>query len=362
MESALDTYLRQLRGATESLQAGSEAMQKYTSAKKLRELGAQMPEMIKEKGMMGFAGELLPYDPATARQLIKDAGSGNAKAGLSFEKLQAMNPGNVPEDKVRGIADSGLDAEKQTKMLLGLGSANLQQTSEGRRARGEVQMPLKEFTEKFNGFEKETANLDKSFKNVDTALRQKTLPADAVVFNFLARNVAGEKGPLSDNDRAQFVSKAFAGNEQAAENFFTGRSTSKLTNEQRKAFYDLVAATRDNYNGWKTDMAKTFIGNYGLRPELSRGGAPHKALSAKAKQYGLSIALNPETETLEVKQQQRKKMPPPGTGETSFQNLLKTMSPQDAADAQAIAAPYINAGKPLPADLMEEMKRAAGVK
>lgn len=236
---------------------------------------------------------------------------------LDLMKLKSAFPG-VPESQLQPLV--GLPAKDQLTaagQIRGFESEERQSTETQRRMRQEVQGQRVKVGAKVDPAFKAIEEEERSLEKVREAMKKGTLPADAVVFNFLARNLAGEKGPLSDQDRAQFVSKAFAGDAQAFSNWLTGRSTSKMTDEQRAAFKELIGVATSNFEKYKQERLGSeltlaiadnplLIGDDGkldpsLEKRLERGGFQYQDGKLVAKNVQKKqVPLTPETPVQDV--------------------------------------------------------------
>lgn len=375
MESALDTYLRQLRGATESLQAGSEAMQKYTSAKKLRELGAQMPEMIKEKGMMGFAGELLPYDPATARQLIKGAGGNGPTA--TIDKLVQAFP-NVPRSQLETqVGRSEDDAFKTSATFAQLQNKDQDQGmaySEMGRRQAQAQTNAAEKMQK-QVFDRSRKLMD-SANQIDKILAVADMDfagVDRILLTNAAKAIGGDVGNIAAQEAKELVPNTAFASFQDIVNFIGSSAYSRLPPDTKLGFIKLFDKTKQRINEQVQDRAADSL-NASIQAQrkflFDKEGNYDPTIDTLAEEHGLNVKrILRNGKVVDVKieapKRQKKKAPPPGgqaplTNESDINALIQNIQdPAMKAHAEAAVSQY--GGKSLPPMVLEKIKAAAGV-
>lgn len=247
-----------ITGLTGDLRQQAEQQRQEEAIAQLRQ---QIPGAVQSGNFGDIAATSLGAGPAgmaMSREILGDLIKNNKKSGagappsMGLEQLKALNVG-ADETQLSPLV--GLPAQQQLGGISAIQksiSEQRQATETARRAGESVQNQRKNVGAKMDPLFKEFSEADSQYSRVKEALNQKTRPGDAVVFNFLARNVAGERGPLSNDDITRFASRAFGGDVQSAENFFDGGTTSILTPDQRKAFDDLLNLAADKYEGYKS--------------------------------------------------------------------------------------------------------------
>lgn len=292
----LREYLQELEMAGKLGQGARESLGRS-------QLADQLPTMVQQGDVPGIAAQALragidtPLTQVTAQK--KQTGTAmtaeqlrQAGLGLSKEQTDLIGAQKDPEAQFKLISaaqkQQGLDEGKK---------------GEQRRVQETVQKQREKFSSTFDKVEKKLKDEEKQFSQVKSALDKGTLPADALVFNFLARNVAGEKGPLSDSDIARFAGRAFEGDVDKVKNFFAGGSSSVLTADQREAYKDLIKTAYDKFDTYKKDAVQTEIENAaGTYPKLFERGVD-KSIAERAKRFGYEAKDGKltKTETKQIK-------------------------------------------------------------
>jgi hypothetical protein len=162
-----------------------------------------------------------------------------------------------------------------------------QQRQEQRRLREEKQKQRNAAGKRFADLEKSDAEERRAIEKVEASLKTNTLTGDAIVLNFIARNMAGEKGPLAEGDIRRLIGRSFEGDVKGAENYLASLSGSNASAEQRKTYRKMLELAKGNYGTWKKGaVAKTFAQAIEDNPELVANGKPDKQLELKAKRLG----------------------------------------------------------------------------
>jgi len=270
MTIALQRYLQSLDAASGSLEK-AQADQRAAEQDDLRaQLLAEAPGLLEQGNFNELAVGLAETgDPSSLRSLIaqgvKSQGS-DAAPTLGADRLGQLYPQLAPE-QIQGL--EGLDIKEQRLAAQGIVRDSRageriqeQKRAEDRRIVSEKQGDFRKWSGDFDKFTAKVKEEERAINKVKAALKQGSLPADSVVFNFLARNLAGEKGPLSDSDIARF--KGAYGEEtfNKVTDYVRGSGKSTLTDAQRTAYKDLVKLASDNFEQYKTE---------GVAERLSRG-------------------------------------------------------------------------------------------
>lgn len=285
----------------------------------LRTFRAQLEQQNAQKQYQQQAGELLQGagvnpqyaaiaqqalaagDPTIIRNLMEQqmkpadpskAAIGEGQAQILAQGLQLNSPDIVTATKDLPLeaAQKYLNAASTAKtaranMYYKDRGLDLAEESLGVRKEKEIQRQREVFTKDVKDVEKIIAEQQAALGAAKMALKAGTKPAQSIVENFLLRSVAGEKGPLSDNDRASFASKSGFNSFQDAQNYFTGVPASNWTDAQAAAFGDLVALAEKKQ---ASNEAKIFGDVLGRSDALEglKDPANAKLVDKYAKKYG----------------------------------------------------------------------------
>jgi len=289
-----------LRDYLAALQAGSEGAQDFAStAQKLREQGqlqqlaAEAPELLDAgnfnavasqaaaAGQMGPMNELFQQKiqagqnkPYTVEQLVAQ--------GLSPEKAGALAPLSYAQQK-DAIDNVGQSASRN---LTARQIANQEQAQQ-RLEREETQKQRNAAGKIFGDLEKNDSEEKRAIEKVEAALKTNTITGDAIVMNFIARAMAGEKGPLAEGDITRLVGRSFAGDFAGAQNYVTSLASSTASSAQRQTFRKMLELAKGNYGDWKKEaVARSFGQAIENNPKLVQDGKPDKQLVLKAQRLG----------------------------------------------------------------------------
>lgn len=379
----LEQYLATLRGAGQDLGGAFERLAKNEQQQGLMNAYAGADELIQSGRIDELGSQLAQFgDPEILRsQLQRKVASQSQGPGMSAEFLQktykidptlAADIASRPADQQRELAKDIVQQRQFSQDM------NFKQEGENRRTEQLYGTPAKwygEVKKKQNEFN----NTDKQYSSVKSALEQGTAPSDAVVFNFLARNVAGEKGPLSDQDREQFRGKYGEETYNKVVQYFTSEGKSTLTAPQRAAFKELVAMSVNNYETYKAQEINDLFSAGSNLPQIYKDG---KFVDKNAKKYlrdfnvtegvdadGLPVfkpLLRKTREDVASDSQGTISKPSGGQGapgaggqETEVTSLISQIKdPKVQALAQAALAKY--AGGQIPPEVIARIKQAAG--
>lgn len=270
-----------------STQAGKdiESRQRYDAGQKLRH---DLPEMVQNRDISGITGGAYAAGDPRAIDIILQNMTKPTQAKLTAEQIPSWVP---EEEKQKIITAPTLDAQQ---LLMGSMqkdiSENRQQLDAERRSREEKQKQRNLFTSRFDKEDSELREEERTIAKVKESIKLGQMPADAVVFNFLARGVAGEKGPLSNDDIRRFAARAFEGDMQKVQNFVAGGTTSVLTDEQRAAYQDLVNVAVKNFDEYRDRRTgELFARSTTDFPLLQSDDGYDKAITQRAKDRGFEV-------------------------------------------------------------------------
>jgi hypothetical protein len=234
------------------------------------------------------------------------------------------------------------------------GSA-LSAKAEERRMNQTVQAQRGAFIKSHDTIEKELQKEQRQNENVAMALKQNSTAADAIVFNYIARAVAGEKGPLSDGDVNRLISKAFEGDVQKFNNWVASGTTSTLSEDQRKAYNDIVGGAVKNFEAYKegklSDTVNRAQGDYPLL--YGEDGTPDRSIIQRAQKHGYEHRGGGTFE--------KKLKTTEHAGDYAAPAALAGQIKDPVAKAQAMEAieHYKSINKPVPQPTLDAFKKAA---
>jgi uncharacterized protein YneF (UPF0154 family) len=290
-----------LRDFLANLEIGSKGFGSAAeSAEKMRQQAAQQefaqmaPELLRQGQFEEMAGQAIGMgDMSIARDLIGETVKSRVKKDtmVPWTKSELMAQG-IPSDKAEVFGQ--MDYAKQKEAVNNFEAArsagmtqqglNLQAEGQRRLAREEVQKQRKSTGDRFAKLEKDLSEEARIFDKLDFVLKNPSQPGDRIVVNFLARNMAGEKGPLSDSDIAGFTGTSVWESAEKAEQWLTASAQSPVGSERRKQYNALIKAARDNFDKYKKEsIVKTFNQAIEDNPRLVDGDTVDDMLKSKAK-------------------------------------------------------------------------------
>lgn len=303
----LESFLAALRSSGESAQLG---LARLAEAEKLRAQGriaAEAPALLEAGNYNELASQYAGLgDAAMVRDIMQQQMKAKAKAseagtGFTAEQLKISDP-NLTDAQAQMVSALPADEQRQWLRAIQLPKEAGQRINISMANLGERQTSREESNKEM--WIKETSKLrsdlraeESSLRKVKAALEQGTVPADAVVFNFLARSVAGEKGPLSDQDRAVFMGKYGEKTYNEVLEYIRGRGESTLLPEQRQAFKDLVELAANDYDrrreaSLKEQLTKAF--DYNLYSKKDGKVEFDPAVRRQAKELGFKESFDEE--------------------------------------------------------------------
>jgi hypothetical protein len=247
------------QGQYADVAAGMASMGDMTGVREL--LGSEMKARDAKKSMIPF----------TASELQAQ--------GVPFEKAQVF--ANMDFAKQKEAVSNFESARSSGLTQQGL---NLQAQGQTRLEREEIQKQRNATRDRFGKLEKDLSEESRIFDKLDFVLKNPSQTGDAIVVNFLARNMAGEKGPLSNDDITRITGSSIWESADKAEQWLTASATSPLGSERRKVYNNLVKAARDNFSGYKKEsILRTFNQAIEDNPKLMDSDKVDKSLEMKAK-------------------------------------------------------------------------------
>lgn len=206
------------------------------------------------------------------------------------------------------------DAKQQAAILGGVKTKYNQAQITGRQqtqlASTEQERGQKQSTKAFDVINKTKDAFreeESTIEMVKKAMQNKNAVDDAIVFNFVARNVTKEKGPLSDNDiqRLQGIIGVQATGAELA-SYFSGKNYTRLSEEQRKAVRDVVNRASEQFQSRRaTAYAQDLSDLYNSQAKLKdKNGNPTGILKStleEAKSQGVPIEFDPKEKAFVVK-------------------------------------------------------------
>lgn len=282
----LRDWLLNMNAATQASSGFADSAQKLREEIAQRQLAQQMPDIINRQDLGALVSGALSSGNTKPTDIAASAMAGqlmpkNKTPIMTEEQLSAL----IPADKAKVAA--GLPTYDQQEAFV---KATQQNVAESRRDEQTTFGQLKDFKAGFDKKANEIRQERMMFANVKDAIKRGSLPADSVVLNFVARRVAGEKGPLSDSDISRLQAATGQGTAQGLANWLAGTPVSKWTDEQREAYMALVKGATDRYEGWVDETIGTSISNalidYG---RLNGKRGPDESIVKRAKDFGFKI-------------------------------------------------------------------------
>lgn len=296
----LRDYLLTLQGVQESTGQFAKSAADYRKSVDEQALKQRLPQLLESGADLSqLAAGVAPFDPSSALaiRLKQLEGQKSAKTIYSDAAVDAL-PGLKPETKAAAKGLQGQermefigDAMKGAGVERGDLLAGVALDSEKRRGEKEIQNQRGAFQKIFNDFEKNVESERRSLSKVEKAFAQDSVTGDSIVFNFIARNVAGEKGPLSNDDINRIVARQIGGDFTSALNFVSNNDASKLTKEQRNSYRNLINVAKDNFEDYQSQTAARIIndssGDYPLL--YTSGGTPDETIRKRAERFGINV-------------------------------------------------------------------------
>lgn len=360
--------LLKIRDAWAQVNADKKAFAQQDAQMKLQQRAPHLfaaqgvsPEMSELAGLGLEAG-----DPTAYRTLLEQSFKkpDPTKAPIGMEQAQLLAQGLGVQDPAVLQAIQGLPQQQAQSYLGSVTSAKnaraadadrdatrgLFEQSQNRLQEKENQRQREVFMKDIKDNEKSLAEASSALGAAKAAITKGTKPSQSIVENFLLRSVAGEKGPLSDNDRAAFAAKSGFGTFQDAVNYFTGVASSNWTDDQTEAFQDLLKLAEDKQKANEVRVIGDSLARTGGLKTFQGDDFSIKELNRVAKKYGFEQKGGGWEKVVS----EEKFVGP----EASIQqDIEKIKDPQMKTQAQAAVAQF--KGKAIPQALKDRILKAA---
>lgn len=300
-------FLRDLVGTSELFRkAASDTGQMREQAARFA-LSEQAPTLLADAGMSqplsDFAGlSIASGDPVALRDILsKLYGPKTTEASpVGMERAKILGKGVSMTDP--SLLDAlSIIPEKDAIGFLGLAqrkaqgdrtgdqkdeSIGIARAAQDRLLEKEWQAQAGNFKQDISKFEKEVADQAKALSSVKSALTTGTKPSQSIVENFVLRNLAGEKGPLSDSDRASVAAKAGFNTFVDFQNYITANPSNTWSEAQTDAFKDLVNMADAKFAAYKDQRATDILSQSNLLAKFSGSERGQKLKDEFAKRHG----------------------------------------------------------------------------
>lgn len=239
--SELRDYMMSLQAGAQGLSSAREIQEKQRQAALRDQLMQDLPQLAAQPNAAAqIAGRAFQAgDPAALQKLVAGMMAQQTKEqkpGLTEEAVRAA--GITDPNRVKAILGSAPELQMQLVGATQKGINEQRQATETeRRSRGERSNLFKDFDEA----EKKFAEADNELKSAHRLAAQDTQTAYKSIAIKVAR-LAGEKGPLSNQDLSAYFSPSAFGSITDIANYATGKTTAKLSDEQKKALLGIVNA------------------------------------------------------------------------------------------------------------------------
>jgi hypothetical protein len=302
----LRDYLASLQSGLQGAQAGSEAAAAIRQQAQLQDLSAQAPELLNQgkfndvAAMAAGAGDM-----SLLRQLASNQQEAQLKPkSVPFTEAQLIAQG-VPADKAKLFSQIP-DLATQDKAVSNFESSrsagltgqglSLQAQAQSRLAEESVQKQRASSGKIIGDWEKNDVEEKRAIEKVNAALKSNSLTGDAIVVNYIARAMAGEKGPLAEGDITRLIGTSFEGDVARAQNYLQSIAQPTSSPEQRRVYKQLLELAQSNYSTWRGNSAgKAFSQAIENNPKLAKDGKLDPSLKNKAKRLGIEVDLDPDT-------------------------------------------------------------------
>lgn len=358
-------------------QAGDSWSKAGDLATQLRQMDAKqklvqdLPQLMANKDIAGLAGQsmmagdqkLMDYaGQALAQNMLPKAKPGSAR--MTREQIKLKLPDGTPDDVIDSIYNTQDGTQQQSMVDAQFKRKGVEQKdktialTEKAEVRRTEQVPMnqaKDFSKSFTDQEKEIQKEELAIKNASKQLDLGKAAGDSSVINFIVRHIGGEKGPLSDSDRAAFMARMIGGDYQRALNFVTNQDESYLTDPQRETFRAIIkkaAQTFDEYKGRR--LGTILSASHGAQRKLySKDDVPDRVLTEAATRNDFEYQGNGKWV--------RKVKTTEHTGDMAslVTTAGKIQDPTKRMQAQRALEIYKAKGKPVPADVVKQIEMDA---
>lgn len=380
LRSELDKFLMGLQAAQQGFQSGAQAFQRMGQD----EAKAKFQQRLMEIGPAAIKG-----DTAAQGELLQLGSASGMDLNQTFGMLVQMQPKQVQQPigleradvllkefekkpdivKVQRDIISKLTEGEAQKSIRSLRSQLVNEQRQGQQAAAEGRRQAESIESKLDDPKKLLSNVDQQAREFKTALEvaQSSLTGNSaldenIVFNFIARNVSGEKGPLSDSDIARVKPKTFQGTVQEFRAYLSGVPVERWTPEEREAAKAMFKRAQEKKETGFKERKKEILKSFFAGP-ITTSKEGEAAFRQLAKQHGLDIevkdgAMNVVTP---MSEEQSKKL-------KEAQPVLEELKQVDPGEHAKIMA-AVQSGRTISpeklkakVEALKKQKAAAGVK
>ncbi len=311
----LREYLNTLQSGADLSASALETSNKLRQQAQLQDLAAQSPELIRQGRFEDVAAMAAGAGDMTLLRQLADKGmESKLKPEAKAFSAQDFMAQGIPKEKAEVFAklDPTLQKEAvsnyEASRTAGISqqSINLQADAQQRLKEEQVQKQRTSSGKILGDFEKDVAEENRAIEKVTAALNSNTLTGDAIVLNFIARAMAGEKGPLAEGDIKRLIGTSFAGDVAGARNYVQSLASSTASPEQRKVFKQMLEIAKENFGTWRQGAAvKAFSQAVENNPKLSEGGKLDKQIKLKAERIGYDAGLDENGQIVLTKKEKK---------------------------------------------------------
>lgn len=371
-QKELDSFIASLKDIGASFDDIRKTKDEVAQRDLRKQLLSQLPGQLQEAGYTpgeaGFVGNATALDSKAGIGLVGDLIKSRAAARKDATKdtpqtadqLKNIYGSDYPDSFYQAVGQQKTKSE-QDKAFANKNNRLNADAKESSTLSGEARRTrVVEYTQPYNAFYKDLTGETKAYdadsnkaRNALKLLSLEKLPADSAVVNHMARVVGGEKGPLSDADRAAFLSRTLNTSSEKAMNFLTSGDTTLLTPEQRQTYATILKQSVENTDNYKTQRASEAISLFKqAHPKYStdESGKLEEGLAGLAKAYGLTH--DPQTgkitsPTIETKLT--------GTYAKAFQAADKIADPAKKAMIQKLVTESAKTGAQIPPERLKQL-------
>lgn len=272
------------------------------------------------------AGIKDPYAPEIGKMVFPDK---STKSAYSIDAVKQLMPDATPEEQYK-FANQSREAQdailKQRQAATHeAGVQSRFEKSQGTTVSGQENKQETKAFDVLNKTKDAFREKDYGLKEIRQALDRNTAIADNLVFNYVARQIGGEKGPLNEGDiqRAQGII-GFQGKAEEAKAFFTGKNYEKLSPDQKSELRGIVENNAKNFAEKKAvalaqDLNDLYSSQSKLRDADGNPVGILKSTLNELKKDKIPVTFDPQTKSFVVD-----KSTTEHTGGT--QNLIKSAS------------------------------------
>lgn len=329
MATAIEQYLSGLQAGSEGLQGALDIKKKQEEEALLADLAQRAPELLQSGQQAELLAQLSPLDGGAG---LREAAFAGLKAqnqpqepgALSAEQLLALDPNLRPEqvEVLAGIQDPN-QQRQFTRSLVQQPREDAARRREAQQRIGQSERSAKrqelfKWADDFNKLEKDISEERRSLEKVKAAMASNTIPGVAVGLNFIARNMAGEKGPLSNDDLTRLRGKYAESTLKEIQNYFSGNGEPPITAEQKAAYNEIIGIAEKNFGDYQTRAIGERLERINAYDALTGDRKLPAEVRRRAKKYGFEYDFS-EDGILKVKKQGEKQRVSLGSTEEAGQ-------------------------------------------